>query len=406
MRVLCVPNELPLPANSGGRIDVWRRMQLLKGLGAQLALLTWFDLPRDGAPSPAAMVAINEVCAQVHLTPITRSAGELLHRFAWFGRLPSHAASRWVTLDQTRVLAWARAFAPDVLLLDGLYGLAAARWLSAALGVPWVYRAHNIEHLYMQRQWQSATRWRARLGITANLVGLQRSETAVVRDAARVFDISQSDMAHWLSVGGGQLSWLPPVIDKGFADAMAEERGRPAKHDVVYFGNLNTPNNVAAIRWLVQQIMPRLGARKFRLTLAGSRPNDEVQQLIADDARISLLADPPSMPEVAGSARVLVNPMLSGSGVNLKSIEMLFSHARLISTPAGVQGLPPEAVGCFEVQADADGFGHALAMALDAPQLPATALAARAIARASFAPTAAAQALQHGLAQVLPAVSW
>jgi hypothetical protein len=103
---------------------------------------------------------------------------------------------------------------------------------------------------------------------------------------------------------------------------------------------------------------------------------------------------------------VLVNPMLSGSGVNLKSIEMLFSHARLISTPAGVQGLPPEAVGCFEVQADADGFGHALAMALDAPQLPATALAARAIARASFAPTAAAQALQHGLAQVLPAVSW
>jgi len=41
--------------------------------------------------------------------------------------------------------------------------VAAVRWLSAQLGVPWVYRSHNIEHLYMRYQFECATGWGARL---------------------------------------------------------------------------------------------------------------------------------------------------------------------------------------------------------------------------------------------------
>lgn len=395
MKILVVPMELPLPADSGGRIDVWRRLQLLHDDGHALALLSWHNLARDGALAPQALEALRGVCSTHHLAWIRRSPGESLRRGLQLARLPSHAAVRWVTLDRPAVLAWARAFAPDVLLLDGLYGVAAVRWLAAALGVPWVYRAHNIEQVYMRQQCARAAGWRARLGLAANLVGLRRLEDTTVHAAAAVYDISPADAAHWRSQGCARVHWLPTVVDAGFERAMAAAAALPPAWDIAYFGNLHTPNNVEAVNWLVKQVLPRLPQPGLRVALAGSRPTEAVRRLAAADTRVTLLADPPSVPAVAGAARVLVNPVQAGSGVNLKSVEMLFGDAALVSTPAGVQGLPDEAAACFAVRADAVDFAQAVAAALRAAPAPAD--ARRLAARAPYAPAAAAALLRRTL---------
>ena len=403
MRVLCVPNELPLPANAGGRIDVWRRLQVLHGMGVELALLSWYDAPRDGAPSPATLAQMHALCPQLQLQPIQRSPLELLQRLRWLGRLPSHAAARWVTLDRPQVLAWARSFAPDVLLLDGLYGAAVVRWLAGELGVPWLYRAHNLEHLYMRRQQASATGWRSRVGLAANLLGLRRLEHNTVRLANQVLDISPADLLHWQACGHRHVQWLPTVVDNEFVVGLQAAARQPPAWDIVYFGNLNTPNNVAAVRWLVQQVLPLLGRQPPTLLLAGSRPSDAVRALAASSRRITLLADPTAVPALAGAARVLVNPVQNGSGVNLKSVEMLFSNAALVSTPAGVRGLPAAAAACFEVHATPAAFALAVQVALQRGAPDAAALAARCLARAPFQPAAAAAVLRRALAQATAA---
>jgi len=402
VRVLVVPNEVPWPANSGGRVDVARRLGLLKSLGVQTALLSWFDEPREGPPAGHAYTALHAHCEAVHLSPIRRSGAELCRRLAWLGRLPSHAAARWVTLDHPAALRFAQAFAPDVLLLDGLYGAPVVRWLSAQLGVPWVYRAHNVEHLYMRRQRQQASSWRARWGITANLIGLRRLEQAVLRDARKVLDISPTDAVYWQQHGLGHVQWLPAMVDAAFASALARRAAQPPDWDVMYFGNLHTPNNVAGLRWLIADVLPLLGARPLRIALAGSRPSEPVRALAAQDGRISLLADPPDMATLAGSARVLVNPVLAGSGVNLKSIEMLFSDAHLVSTTAGVQGLSTEAAACFQVARDAPAFARALLQALDGPPPDAAQRALRAAARSMHEAHALGESLLSDLFEVSP----
>lgn len=395
MKILVVPMEVPLPADSGGRIDVWRRLRLLHDDGHTLALLSWHNLARDGAVAPQALAELARVCPNCRLACIRRSAGESLRRLAHLAQLPWHVAARWVTLDRPATLAWARAFGPDVILLDGLYGVAAVRWLAGALGVPWVYRAHNVEHVYMRQQRARAVGWRARLGLSANLVGLRRLEAATVREAAAVFDISADDAAFWRAQGQARVHWLPTVVDAEFAGAMAAAAASPPAWDLAYFGNLNTPNNVEAVAWLVTQVLPRLPQPGLRVALAGSRPNETVRRLAATDTRITLLVDPPSVPAVAGASRVLVNPLQAGSGVNLKSVEMLFGDAALVSTPAGVRGLPSDAAACFAVHADAAGFAAAVASALQAP--PAVADARRIAARAPYAPAAAAALLRRTL---------
>lgn len=399
MKILVVPMELPLPASSGGRIDVWRRLRYLHDDGHRLALLSWHNLGRDGAPAAATLEQLAAVCAGVRLSWIRRTSLETLHRIAQLARLPSHAAVRWITLDRSAVLAWAQDFAPDVLLLDGLYGAAAVRWLSARLGVPWVYRAHNVEQVYMRQQRARTTRWSARLALSANLVGLRRLEERTVREAARVFDISLADAAHWAAAGHRHVQWLPTVVDADFADGLAVASTQAPAWDIGYFGNLHTPNNVEAVAWLVRQVLPLVRAPGLRVVVAGSAPSAAVRECVATDPRITLLADPPSMPAVVGAARVLVNPLQAGSGVNLKSVEMLFTRAHLVSTPAGVQGLPPEATACFTLHDDAAGFAQTIAHALQAGLAPDE--AQRLAARTPFAPAAAARLLRHGLEAVV-----
>ena len=409
MKILVVPIETPWPANIGGRIDVARRLIALRDGGHSTALLSWQNVALDGPVKEATTAQLDRLCSTHHVACIRRGAGESLRRLAHLWRLPSYAAARWVTLDRPAVLAWARAFGPDVLLLDGLYGVAAVRWLAAALGVPWVYRSHNIEHRYMRHQHDCATGLGARWRLTANLLGLRGAETAAVRDAAAVYDISVADAEFWRAHGARQVQWLPTVVDADFADAMQAAAALPPAWDVAYFGNLNTPNNVQAVEWLLTQVLPLLSQAKLRVAIAGSRPSEAVRRLAAADARVTLLSDPPSIPAIAGAARVLVNPVQAGSGVNLKSVEMLFSAAHLVSTPAGVQGMPRDAVACFAVRSDAQAFALAIQQAL-APApccaeantvAQAEAKARRVAARAPYAPAGAVKVLEDSLRPLL-----
>lgn len=401
MRLLCVPNEWPLPANTGGRIDVWRRMRYLHQAGVQLGLLTWYDPPRNGSPSPEQVAEAHQLCDSLHLAAIDRSPTELLRRLSLTGRLPSHAASRWVSLKQAEVLNWAREFKPDVLLLDGLYGVAVVRWLSTKLRVPWIYRSHNIEHLYMQRQSAEATSWRRKLGINANRLGLKALETRTLHAARDVFDISRDDQQFWLKQGVRNIQWLPPAVDDEFAQTIARHERQSPLWDVLYFGNLNTPNNVAAVRWLAREVLPNVDLPQMTVAISGSRPSSEVRKLAESDSRITLLPDPPDMAAVISSAKVIVNPVQSGSGVNLKSVEMLFTRARLVSTSIGVQGIGAEAAACFSIADSPAAFSSLIKQALMLSTLSASNILKRKELHQLFNPKSCAMQLLERSEEIL-----
>lgn len=368
MRLLCIANDVPLPANTGGRVDVWRRMQALHAEGAELALLCWYDVGRSAPPADDLLRTLGTVCEQVKVQPIRRSTGEIFARLLNLWRMPSHAAARWVTTNRSALMPWVEAFRPDAILLDGLYGGAVARWLAQRLGIPMLYRSHNVEHRYMREQYIKERHFVRRLGLLANRVNLGRFERRMLRAAQRVFDISIDDQNFWQSQGYTHVEWLPPLIDDAFARELLESQGASAALDILYFGNLNTPNNVDGVLWLLHEVIGRVREARpgLRIAVAGSRP---VARIVAAAGRlgVKLLADPQSMAPLLNSARVVVNPVFAGSGVNVKTVEMLFSPAQLVATSQGLAGLPIEVTRHFH-RADApDAFVKAILKALDAP---------------------------------------
>ncbi|MBV8465238.1 MAG: glycosyltransferase [Burkholderiales bacterium] len=360
LRLAIVCNEVPCPPTHGGRADVLRRIRALTAAGVDVAqLVTWCA---EGENVPA--LQDYGIHADASVFPISRGwpararrlAGLLANSMSVVIRRRSHA-------DLAQLAERARARGVNAVLLDGLFGGELACALAQRLDVPLFVRSHNIEHQYLRDQYRAASgRTRLKFWLAARCV--YPFEYRTLSSAQAVFDISVDDMVFWRARGLGNVHWLPPICEPLPPAANALE---PV--DVAYLGNLFSPNNVQGIRWLIEQVWPRVRAAHptARMRIAGSKPTGEVVELCKAAPGVELLANVAVVTDVYTAARILVNPVLAGSGVNMKALEFLDSGAAVISTPQGAKGLPPEHQALFHIASSAEAFADAIVAALAAP---------------------------------------
>ncbi|MEI7970344.1 MAG: glycosyltransferase [Betaproteobacteria bacterium] len=365
LRLIVVASEFPYPPVHGGRTDVWRRLCGLRSLGVRLQLLTWY-VEAEGPPSPEDVAAVRAVVEDVHVFPVSVRPAALLLRLLALPWYPSHASARilpgrhWATV--ARILG---SFRPNAVLLDGLYGYAVAAKLAGTFGLPLLLRSHNIEHFYMARQARFARSAKARFALSLATIGLRRFERGVLRRCSWVYDISLSDMEHWRRDGVSRISWLPPIVQVPGPD----DGGVARSFDIVFLGNLHRPNNVQSVRWLIADILPRIKARlgAVSLCVAGSNPTAEILELCRGLGGVELIANPVSPWPLYRAARVLVNPATSGSGVQIKTVEMLHFQAPVVSTSVGAQGLPEDVKALMSIADNTEDFAEAVVAALRGP---------------------------------------
>lgn len=377
MRIAVFAPDTPFPAHRGGRADVWRRILAWHALGHQVFLVNLFEPAGPSAPRPQDLAAIDRVVQGRFSFPIRRSPWRAMKQLALAWLTPRHAATRVPTpAERAELERRLAAFAPDLLWLEGpWFGRVvlalAARW-------PYAYRSHNVEHEYLKRQAQAASRWRDRLAWRLACIGLHRFQRRLMAGAVAVFDISMDDLAWWQARGIGQLHWLPPLPQA----AVEPSSEAPVPGEVVFVGNLGTPNNVRGVEFLAGEVLPRLRQRRAGATLAivGSNPAPALRERLARLPGVQLHVDVADPARHLRGARVLVNPVMTGSGVQVKTLDMLMNDAPIVSTRQGVRGLPPEVQALFTLAEGAEAFAVAIDAALDAP-LDAQQLAQRAALR-------------------------
>jgi hypothetical protein len=358
--------QMPYPATHGGLVDDWARLNAMKAAGADLALVTWYAEQGQGLPKEHVQ-ALRTVASVVHTLPITGTWADRFKRLMRLVRWPSHVASRIPSVQAQREI-WTSLdkFKPQAIWLDAIYPIWMAQAAAKRYGVPIFYRSHNIEHRYMRGQVNRATTFRDRVAWSMNLPHLQRVEFDAWRQAELVFDISMDDLAWWRQQGFHQGVWLPPLVQPDKARQLSAPMLQAPAFDVAYLGNLRTPNNVEGLLWFLREVWPlvrrdRAGAS---MLLAGSAPVPSILEAVASAGGVVLRANPPDVIPVLRDASVLVNPIFGGSGVNVKSVEMLFAPGRLVSSPQGVAGLPDQVRGWFAVAQDARTFADAVLQAI------------------------------------------
>lgn len=330
MRLTVIAHESPYPPVHGGRADVWHRLVALRDLGHPAQLVFWHDAHLT-ADESSTLASASAGLVQLRQRPRWEAALEL--RYPPRVRRFVPRASEW-----ERALSAIRSFGPSALLLENWPAYLFAGRLSAVLGVPLIYRAQNVETDYWRGQVAAAGGLRKlRLALTASRIA--RLEQEIRTSSAAVLDISQADFerARELRWAGAVHEVLRPTWNPGPSGCARAS----STIDVLFVGNLWTPNNLAGVAWLLDEVLPRLRTQRpgLRVTIAGSGPSAPLLERCRA-AGVICIPDPADLKPLYDTARVLVNPQRAGGGVSIKMIEFLVQECHVVSTSSGVMGLP------------------------------------------------------------------
>lgn len=382
IHALLLAPDIPFPPNRGGRADVWRRAVALRSAGSEVSVAFPGEPPDTAATAAARDQGIRLVAfaRQSEIGAVSRWA-------LVAGGMPLFVHRRMPTTTGFRALLEdLKATGVNVVVSEGPWLWELGRRLAAEFDCPLVYRSHNIEHRYMKRQAQLERSRFKRAWMSVSFAGLERFERRCIRRSDMLLDISADDLGFW---GHPMGRWLPPL------PSTSTDLGGPRHGGVVFIGNLRTPNNIAGLRLLLGDVMPRvrLACPSLAFFVVGSSPSARLEHEI-EQAGAKLFKNVDEPMDWMRGADCLVNPVMDGSGVQLKMLDMLQTDRPVVTFAQGVRGLPPDVAKVVEVVTDAAEMARAI-LRLQVQGFPSS--SNRAGVRAAFSVLAFRNALAEAL---------
>jgi glycosyltransferase involved in cell wall biosynthesis len=325
-KALVVTNEFPFPPNHGGRVDIWRRVETLAGMGFQVDLLATVF----AAPESTDVLAAKKVLNQVILVPRQRNA------IGIFSQVPVQVRTRYslrkVQLTQQYDLA--------LLETEAVAAVLDNRSLRSRL---FVLRVQNDEPKFFRDLAKSEGNWAKKAYYAEEARRYRRFIPKVYARVHRLWFISAEERDEFVANAdpglGGKAEFVPAPLSSGGFRPHPEE-GR----NVLFVGTLSLPVNVEALQWYLAKVHPRLQSYpSYRLVIAGNTRGTDVSWLkrqIQELKEVELVEDPDgvALDSLYRSSAVFINPALGGAGVKLKTINAIEAGLPVVCTRIGSQG--------------------------------------------------------------------
>lgn len=231
--------------------------------------------------------------------------------------------------------------------------------------VPMILETHDIQaHLLDDRG--EINPWTHRRDSLRDLI---RSEIAQMRKAKVFVHLSVDDFAFFRD----KLPEAPhilslPTIDETFVSDVAAMRQSPLEPvDLLFVGQSTDPNR-AALQWFFGAVWPLLAERGYSLKIVG-QVDMMVRKFLPEiyEAFRSHFAGPArDLAAEYRAARCVFAPMVSGTGISIKTIEALALGKPFVGTSKAYRGMPMdrlEVAGLYPYDAP-EAFADAVVRAL------------------------------------------
>ncbi|MCH7410828.1 glycosyltransferase [Belliella sp. DSM 111904] len=240
-------------------------------------------------------------------------------------------------------------FQPDCILMESIYSINLVDKIKEKFNIPYYVRSHNIEHIYIKKQVSASQNLKSYLNFLSISLHLKSLEFKVLKNAEAFLDISQSDLSLWKQQGLENGIWLPPVFPTNHK--IENGNNESFEFDIAYIGNLSMPNNVESILWFLKfplkEVVEQLP--NVKVLIAGSNPNKALENYISNLKNVTLMKNPKEIFEIYQKSKIIINPIKLVSGVNIKTIEMLYNAYHVVCTPEAIQGLPSDFKSVFNI---------------------------------------------------------
>lgn len=374
--------HIPLPATSGAPI---RSLRLLTGLAREFDCV--MVCPGFGAGQD--VVAPEEIEAALPGVEVVAVPHRLRSRRARQVRSLAGAASaefggNATSALRTAVREEASRRGAEVVHYDDV----SAGLCGPVPGVLNAFAPHNVEHRILA---DTARHSRGPRGAFALYDGirLRREELRLWRSMDLCVAVSDLDAAA-MRAGGARALVIAPNGTDGVPRQPTPTlpAGRPLR--MLFVGAGDYQPNRAGLRWLIDEILPRLDDRDWTLDVVGTPPG-----VLPAHPRVTFHGRVASVAPYYAAAHLAVVPIPYGSGTRLKVVEAMARGIPVVATPVGAEGLGLRAGEHFLCGADTAAFADALVQAAArlegaGPSLEPLLAAARAVAERLFWPRIAA----------------
>jgi polysaccharide biosynthesis protein PslH len=328
------------PPMGGEYLRNWQTINLLKQFGP-VAVCSLFDRQID----PPQQTGI-DFWHPINLAADRSLQSQLESITQWFKQAGLTYYCPYQTSIAETLTQTITTFQPDLVILEQLWMIP---YLPIIQRYPCqvIYDAHNIEvPLYEQTKCVGAG-LRSLARRILHIPQIQRSEQQLLQQTDQVWVCSRPDQEELCD--RYRPTHLPQIIPNGldskfyaglFQERLRQERSR-LTHNVIFIGNFAHVPNGEAVSMLLREIYPEL-RRQFpqtRLLLVGRNPTPAMLKAAQADDQITVTGEVEDIRPYLATARVMVTPLLQGSGTRLKILEAFAAGCPVVSTAKGAEGL-------------------------------------------------------------------
>lgn len=381
MRILIVTPRLPWPPTDGGRIAMGRLAQSLSHAGATVEILSLNPRKHRGEPAGPLPITAVDIDTSRKGMPILRA----------LTTGTPYIIGRFVSRELGRALVeMLKRFDPDIVQIESPFILPYAPLVRRHSRARISLRSLNVEF----RIWEGLERIEPqplrRLALRRVARSLASYEVRVMNRLDAVVPISGADADDFRALGLTTPVHVVPCgvdLDEGPAAA-----GEP--NTVGFIGSLDFLPNQDAVRWILDELWPRIPAAlpEARLSIAGSAPPAWITDRAGE--HVQILGNVPDAAAFVRSLRVVIAPLFAGGGMRIKVLEAMALGKAVVATAIGAGGIDVTDGHDIVLAEDAGKFADAVVRLL---RDPAEAARLGAAARSSVATRYDNDSLGRGL---------
>lgn len=330
MNLIFISNEIPYPANTGGRIVVYKRIQYLAKNND-----IYFFCVTDDVKDEESRAHLESLCKEVHLY----NRHTLAHRMATAFRLwqgPYACVSRIFTDMQKDInYCFARNKIDFVLVqFPQLLGNI-DQYLFDSGKV--ILEQHNIEYVTMKNLAYSI---KSPIRKSIFLIESKRLKTweehYYKKKIALYTFVSSEDKAFFDTKFLGHNTYHNPIG----AELRPLPKEKRDTHNIMYFGKMAYPANAEAAEWFAEQVFPKIQKEitDAKFYVVGKDPIPYLYELPKNNTQVVVTGTVDSVEEYYKKADIVIVPLSHGGGVKVKVLEALGYGKIVVTTDKGIEG--------------------------------------------------------------------